>query len=266
MFNFFKQNKEQSRPDDVKGIRDAALRFIKEQLQKAEGGEGGNIRGLQLYLSPKEEEKHLYQSAVFVEEGGRFKEEVQKIADDFALQLPGNWNIEIIFTEGLPADAIKAPTIDAALFVVTRKQSAPKKTVTAVVNILNGEAEKESYTFTSESGRIFIGRERKVQAADGFYRVNTIAFPGDSSHQSNKYISRQHAHIEWDAERGAFMLFADEGGIPPRNKIKVRTTDGNLEKLQTTQFGYPLQEGDQIILGDSALLEFRLKTATQNDE
>jgi pSer/pThr/pTyr-binding forkhead associated (FHA) protein len=258
MFNFFKQNKGQSRPQDVKGIRDAALRFIKEQLQKAEGGEGGNMRGLQLYLAPKEEEKHLYQSAVFVEEEGRFKEEVQKIADDFALQLPQNWNLEILFVESLPADAIKAANIDAALFVVTRKQAAPMRTVTAHINILNGEAEKETYTFTSESGKICIGREKKVQTADGFFRINTIAFPADSNHQSNKYISRQHAHIEWDAERGAFMLFADEGGIPPRNKIKVRTTNGDLEKLQTTQIGYPLNEGDQIILGDSALMEFRL--------
>ncbi len=260
MRNFFKQfrqNKSQDRPQDVKGIRDAALRFIKEQLQKAEGGEGGNIRGLQLYLAPKEEEKHLYQSAVYVEAEGRFKEEIQKIADDFALKLPDNWNLEIMFKESLPEDAIKAPTIDAALFVVTRKQAAPKRIVTAYIKVLNGEAEKESYSFTSDSGKICIGREKKVQTADGFFRINTIAFPADSSHQSNKYISRQHAHIEWDAEHGTFLLFADEGGIPPLNKIKVRTADGNLEKLQTTQIGYPLQEGDQIILGDSALMEFR---------
>lgn len=263
MFNFFKQNKAQERPQDVKGIRDATLRFIKEQLQKAEGGEGGNMRGLQLYLAPKEEEKHLYQSAVFVEEEGRFKEEIQKIADDFALQLPQNWNLEVLFVESLPADAIKAVNIDAALFVVTRKQAAPKRTVTAFINILNGEAEKENYTFTSDSGKICIGRENKVQTADGFYRINTIAFPADSSHQSNKYISRQHAHIEWDPERGVFMLFADEGGIPPRNKIKVRTANGDLEKLQTTQIGYPLNEGDQIILGDSALMEFRMNITNE---
>jgi pSer/pThr/pTyr-binding forkhead associated (FHA) protein len=265
MFNFFKQNKDQQRPDDVKGIRDAILRFIKEQLQKAEGGEGSNIRGIQLYLAPKEEEKHLYQSAVFVEDEGRFKDEIQKIADDFALQLPDNWNLEILFREVLPQDAIKTQNIDAALFIVTRKQTAPKTTVTAYINILNGEAEKENYSFTSTSGKIFIGREKKVQTADGFFRINTIAFPAESTHQSNKYISRQHAHIEWDPERNSFMLYADEGGIPPRNKVKVRTADGNMEKLQTTQIGYPLQEGDQIILGDSALLEFRIK-GMMNDE
>ena len=29
----------------------------------------------------------------------------------------------------------------------------------------------------------------------------------------------------------AFYLFADEGGIPPRNKVKVQTADGSLIKL-----------------------------------
>ena len=95
-----------------------------------------------------------------------------------------------------------------------------------------------------------------MQTADSFYRVNTVAFPANSSNESNRFVSRQHAHIEWDAETGAFLLFADEGGVPPRNKVKVRSADGNIVKLQTIHFGHQLQEGDQIILGDSALLEF----------
>ncbi len=41
MFNLFK-----NRPKDIKGIRYGLLQFIKEQLQKAEGGEGGNIKTL----------------------------------------------------------------------------------------------------------------------------------------------------------------------------------------------------------------------------
>lgn len=258
MLNFFKQNKEnQGRPQDVKGIRDAILRFIKEQLQKAEGGEGGNIRGMQLYLSPNEAEKHLYQSAVYAEAQNRFRDEVQKIADDFSIELPENWTLETIFTESLPPGAIRASGMDGALFIITGKQAAPRAATTAYIKILNGEAEKEVYEITSKSGRICIGRESKVQTADGFFRINNIAFPAESSHQGNKYISRQHAHIEWDEESGLFMLYADEGGIPPRNKVKVRTPNGVLEKLQTTHIGFPLQEGDQIILGDSALLEFR---------
>ena len=62
--------------------------------------------------------------------------------------------------------------------------------------------------------------------ADGFYRENTIAFPDSSNNKSNKSVSRQHAHIEWDEDMSAFFLYADEGGVPPSNKIKVKSKNG----------------------------------------
>ena len=42
MFEIFKR-KEDKAPNDVKGLRDALLRMVKEQLQKSEGGEGRHI-------------------------------------------------------------------------------------------------------------------------------------------------------------------------------------------------------------------------------
>lgn len=257
MFDLFKPKKEE-RPHDVKGIRDRLLLFIKEQLQKAEGGEGGMIRGMQLYLTPAGEEKHLYEAAVYVDEEGRFREEVQKISDDYALDLPEGWNLDVQFVETAPPDAVKAQDIDAALFFSTRKQMVVQALTTAYIRVLNGKADKEVYTITSTGGKVWIGREKKVQAGDGFYRVNTIAFATED-HESNKYISRQHAHIEWSDDAGCFLLYADEGGVPPRNKVKVRPVEGAPFKLQATNIGHPLQEGDQVILGESALLEFSYK-------
>jgi pSer/pThr/pTyr-binding forkhead associated (FHA) protein len=128
---------------------------------------------------------------------------------------------------------------------------------------LGGEAENEMYTITSTSGKRTIGREKKVQMPDGFFRENTIAFPAQSTNESNRFISRQHAHIEWDNDSGSFLLFADEGGIPPRNKVKLRSVNGELDKLQTMEIGHLLKEGDQIILGDSAVLEFSYSQPTQ---
>ena len=253
MLDLFK--KEAGTPD-VKNIRDRLLHFIKEQLQKVEGGEGSNIKGLHLFFACSNAEKYLYESAVYYDEQDKFKnEEVQKIADDFAIELPQNWTMEIIFTDSLPAEAVKLPDLDAALFIQTRKRTLIKS-ATAYIRVLNGEAEKEEYTITSTSGKVTIGREKKVQTPDGFFRENAIAFPAGSNHEGNKFVSRQHAHIEWDNDSGSFLLFADEGGIPPRNKVKLRTEKGELEKLQTMEIGHQLQEGDQIILGDSAVLEF----------
>ncbi len=263
MLDIFKRNTP-GRPVDVKTIRESLLQFIKQRLKKAEGGEGGNIKGIQVFIACSQEEKHLYEAAVYIEDSERFKNEVQKIADDYAIELPDSWTMETIFTENLPAEAVKIPELDAALFILTRKRSA-HQTVTAYIKVRVGEAEKEIYPITSTSGKIYIGRERRVQTADGFYRENKIAFPEANGNESNKFVSRQHAHLEFDNDTGCFLLFADEGGVPPRNKIKIRSsTDANPIKLYTTKIGHPLQEGDQILLGQSALLEFSYKEEDNN--
>ena len=255
MTDLFKQ-KDVKAPD-VKTIRDRLLHFIKEQLGKAEGGEGGNIKGLHLFLNPVNDEKHLYEAVVYYDEEDRFKNtEVQRIADDFAIELPAGWTMDISFTDTFPEEAIKVPDINAALFIRTQKR-ALQKAATAYIRILNGEAENEVYTISSADARINIGRDKKVQGSDGFFRVNTIVFPATSQHESNRSVSRQHAHIKFDNNSGQFLLFADEGGIPPKNKIKVRSTnDAAPVKLYSTRNGHALQEGDQIMLGESAIIEF----------
>ncbi len=255
MFDLFKKN-ENKGPQDVKSLRDALLRFIKAELQKAEGGEGSHIKGVNLFITASGNEKHIYEAAVYAAEQDKFKQEIQKIADDYALELPVNWVLEISFNEPVPVEVLKSKELDAALFIRTKDHTL-LKTGSAYITILNGEAELAGYQITSDDGKINIGREGKAQVPGGFFRTNHIAFPGDSANPGNKFISRQHAHIEWDNEKGCFMLYADEGGVPPGNKIKVKTLkDDNLIKLHSTEIGHSLTDGDQIILGDSAVLEF----------
>src|SRR5882757_2729780 len=103
-FKLFRNKGE--KPDwDVKSLRDALLRFIKEALQKIEGGEGGHIKELLLYIAASPEDKHLYEGAVYVHEKEKFRNEVQKIADDYALDLPSDWTIEVEFVDELPPEA-----------------------------------------------------------------------------------------------------------------------------------------------------------------
>jgi hypothetical protein len=254
MFEIF--NTDAESPQDVKSLRDALLRSIKEELQIVEGGEGKHIRGIQLFITCTENERHIYESAVYIEEPQLFKQEVQRIADDFAIELPTGWTLEVTFVDDLPSEAKKLTDVKAALFIKTKQQSI-LRTGTAYIRILSGEAEKEEYEITSTAGKITIGREKRAQTDDGFFRLNNIAFPGDCGNECNKYISRQHAHIEWNNDMGCFMLFADEGGIPPKNKIKIKSVDNeNPIKLNSTHIGHRLQEGDQIILGETAVIEF----------
>lgn len=255
MFDFLKQKDEG--PVDVKTLRHQMVQFIKAQLQKWEGGEGGAIKGLQLFLAPQPDDRHLYEGAVYIDDKDKFKEEeVQRIADDYAIELPPGWTLELLFTDSLPDEAIKAKDLLIALHVSTKKQPVLTAQTTAYVTIINGEAEKETYALSANGGKVCIGREKRVQTPEGFLRENAIAFLSTAQNKSNQFISRQHAHIEWNKEAGAFFLYADEGGIPPRNKVKVQSEDGRVERLQSTQVGHLLQEGDQIVLGETALLKF----------
>jgi hypothetical protein len=256
MIDLFKPKKDEGAAD-VKVIRERLLQFVKDQLSRSEGGEGGNIKGLHLFFNPAEEDRHLYDSAVYYEEEYRFMNEpVQRIADDFALELPTNWTMETTFVPMLPAEAVKVPGLEAGVFIRTQKRVL-LKSATAYLRILNGESENDVYTLESSESRYNIGRDKKVQSADGFFRLNHISFPATSANESNKFISRQHAHIRFDQESGYFLLFPDEGGIPPRNKIKVRSAgDATAVKLTSTRNGHALQEGDQIMLGESAIMEF----------
>src|SRR6185503_11043482 len=258
MFNLFK-NDEKNQPVDVKAARAAILKAVKQELQKAEGGEGKNIKGIELFIAAPDNEKHVYEAAVYAEEPARLKNEIQKIADDYALELPAAWTFDISYLAELPAEATPVKGAHAALFIRT-KDNTIRKSATAFINILSGEAEKKSYRLESTDGKTNIGRDKNVQTADGFFRVNQIAFPGEGKNEINKYISRQHAHIEWSNDTGSFMLYADEGGVPPANKVKVRSASSEtLNKLISTQIGHRLDEGDQVILGDGAVIVFTYK-------
>jgi len=264
MFDLFKKN-ENKGPKDVKAVRDGLLRYIKEELQKAEGGEGRNIKAVNIFIVSTPGEKHIYEAAVYHGEKDKFKEEVQRIADDYAVDLPADWQMEISFEDEYPPEAIKVDTLNAAVFIRT-KDNVIQKPGMAYIRVLNGEAEKQEYKISSADWKINLGREKKAQVEGGFFRLNQIAFLGDSSNESNKFISRQHAHIEWSNENGCFMLFADDGGVPPGNKVKIRSTaNENLIKLNSIYISHKLAEGDQIILGESAVLEFSYNSEENMD-
>lgn len=260
MFNFFKNDKP-DRPSDVKGIRYELLQFIKHELQKAEGGEGGNIRGLNLYINAPAADKSLYEAAVYIEDPEQFKDEVQRIADDYAVNLPQTWQLDVIFDEVLPEEAVPAKKVDAAFFIKTGSNFI-KQSASAYIRVLGGDTDQKEYHIESGKDKIHIGRDKKAQGDDGFFRTNQIAFPSDAPNEANRYVSRQHAHIEWSDEAGKFYIYADEGGVPPRNKVKIRSEKSEeVIKLSSTHIGHQLQEGDQIILGESAVLEFSYQPA-----
>jgi hypothetical protein len=255
MFDFFKKTNKL----DAKGIREAVLQFIKEELQQLDGGEGNSLDTISIYVAPAEEERFLYEAALYNGNTEKLQEDVQRIADNFALDLPANWKLTLQFTDEFPAGIIRTNEIKAGMkLLMSAPKTAAPATAHARIKVLQGNAEREEYILAAaDAERINIGREGRVQVNDGSFRMNQIAFPEDPDYEKNKYISRQHAHIEWDVQSASFKLYADEGGVPPGNKTKIRSAgDGSVNKLNSTQIGYPLKNTDQIILGDAVVLEF----------
>ena len=256
MFDFFKKDNQNNKLD-VKELREIIIQFIKEQLQQLDGGEGGNIIALQLYVNPQQEERFLYDAALYIASPEKFQDEVQRIADNFAIDLPAGWKLEVNYVPEIPAGVIISKEAKAGLSIkIASAVTVVETSASGLIRVLNGTAEQEEYMLEPGTKRINIGREKNVQIADGSFRLNAIAFPADA-HESNKFISRQHAHIEWDEKSAAFLVYADEGGVPPANKTKIRSSkDNSIHKLNSSQVGYLLKSGDQVILGESAVLEF----------
>jgi pSer/pThr/pTyr-binding forkhead associated (FHA) protein len=109
--------------------------------------------------------------------------------------------MDVSYDEEFPPEAIKTDKLAAAFFIKTSKNFI-KQTASAYIRALNGITDKPEYNITSNDEKINIGRDKRAQADDGFFRTNQIAFPSDSGNDSNKYVSRQHAHIEWNNDAG----------------------------------------------------------------
>ena len=243
---------------DVKTTRNELITFIKEQLQTAEGGEGTGIMGLKLFVSCSPANQYIYEAALYSDHISKFQQdELQRIADDYDIALPQGWKFEVAFNEeNIPREAHSSDSGDTALLIITKKNAGIRKPTQASIHALNGKTEKEVYEISSKDKKINIGRGSHAQTADGFFRKNFIAFKEDETITANRSVSRQHAHIEWDEKESCFCLYADEGGIPPYNKMKVRTTDGMIIKIQSLEIGHKLMNGDQVIVGEEAVLEF----------
>jgi len=259
MFDFFK-SKPADAQLDAKTLREAVLLLIKEELQKLEGGEGRSLGILQLFVAPAAEQRFMYDAALYTTQPEKLKEEIQRTADNYALDLPAGWKLTVEFTDVLPTDIVKNEQISAGLKMgMAAAVVSAQTTREAILRVIKGKAEQETYTIGAGSSRMNIGRGSQVPANDGSWRVNQIAFPEDAAFPANQYISRQHAHIEWDSLALCFVVYADEGGVPPRNKTKIRSAaDETVHKLNSTLAGYRLKSGDQLILADAGVLEFTL--------
>ncbi|RYY40464.1 MAG: FHA domain-containing protein [Chitinophagaceae bacterium] len=241
---------------DAKSIREDLLYALRTRLASFQGNEARGLRNIIIYLAPPAEQRSLFEAALLVHEPGRFREELLRVAQDYDVALPEGWELKTEFVEILPEEAGRLEGMPVALLLHSGQRPGPAVR-SARIRVLVGDTGGEEYPLTSGGDRVNIGREGKVQLPDGFVRINAIAFHGDSKAEANRFVSRQHAHISYDASLGQFVLFADAGGLPPHNKTKVKSLGAETAvKLQSAEVPHLLRNGDQIMLGNTALLEF----------
>src|SRR5207253_7048066 len=109
------------------------------------------------------------------------------------------------------------------------------------LTVVRGEADAGEYAIDAE--RVNIGRLKEVVGEkDGLRRRNDVAFA-----ETETTVSREHAHIRYDAESGKYRLY-DSGS---QRGTSIFRGGRRLEAPRVR--GVQLRSGDEIHVGDARL-------------
>jgi hypothetical protein len=118
--------------------------------------------------------------------------------------------------------------------------------VSIELTVLVGTAEQAMYTLAAD--RIDLGRSVEVRdRRHRLVRMNHVAFI-DQRGEVNQSVSRQHAHITFDASSGTYRLH-DDGSVHGTDIMR----NGRTITVPTGSRGVRLRSGDEIVLGDARL-------------
>ena len=142
-----------------------------------------------------------------------------------------------------PEFDIQFERIAPSELVAEGRESAPPRIEVAV---LRGTAERRHYSFAA--ARIDLGRCAEVRdSRQRLVRTNHVAFTEEPA-GANLTVSRQHAHITYDARTGQVRLHDDDSG---HGSGIVR--DGRIVSVPRGSRGVRLLSGDEIVLGEARL-------------
>jgi hypothetical protein len=114
------------------------------------------------------------------------------------------------------------------------------------LTVLLGTAEQTTYSLAAE--RIDLGRSVEIRdRGHRLIRTNHVAFL-EQGGDVNKSVSRQHAHITYDARSGHHRLH-DDGSAHGTNVVR----NGRTVAVPGGTHGVRLRNGDEIVLGDARL-------------
>jgi FHA domain len=114
------------------------------------------------------------------------------------------------------------------------------------LTVLVGTAEQTTYSLAAD--RIDLGRSVEVRdRRHRLVRMNHVAFI-DQRGEVNQSVSRQHAHITFDAGSATYRLH-DDGSVHGTDIMR----NGRTITVPAGSRGVRLRAGDEIVLGDARL-------------
>lgn len=133
----------------------------------------------------------------------------------------------------------------------------------ACVTIFDGKGSmlKKKYELSSddlrkESRKFYnIGRGESPVMEGGAYRHNQIAIDDQNNLDTNRYVSRAHAHIGYSDTIG-FYLQVERGGSRLSGSRTRIIRDEQIIEVENTNVKEPLRNGDLIELGKAVVLKF----------
>jgi hypothetical protein len=135
---------------------------------------------------------------------------------------------------------------------------APVKTIRIELTVVNGTAERRSYTF-APAPRIDLGRCSEVRDSQHrLIRTNNVAFV-ERGGDANQTVSRRHAHLSYEESSNHIRLH-DDGSEHGTSIIR----HGRTVPVPRGARGVRIDSGDEIVLG-AARLRVKLVSGEHGD-
>ena len=228
-------------------IRLAVLDTIKTRSHRASGKNvfPYNVVRIQLRGIPKD------QAGIFASEflSDYFAQELKTALTRSSYRFPKDLHVELETTPTLPVKGQQWLSVQTELQQPKAPEVSPRARRSAKLVVTHGSANRPEMPL--EKIRTNIGRTAEVYRTAGPSRRNDLAFTEDN--ETNRSVSREHAHILYSQKAGEYRLFNDRTYKGDANCALWIVRDGLSQPVHRGTRGTLLKSGDEIHLGDAVL-------------
>lgn len=247
--NLFKEalEQERTRAKEPEEVLQAFFQECRRRLRRAADGLSFPCQRIYLELYAAEEAlRDRYENQFLLAD--RLERELLEYLKQQGCREINDLEVRVTLVSEADRSALVERGYAAAFKQVTRTISR------AELKILDGEATKKRYLLTGNIHNI--GREDSGSATKHLLeRRNDIEFL-DTEAKANQRVSRNHAHLQLNAERDGYVVFDELS----KNGTKVERA-GKLYKVDGSR-GVALKHGDILYFGDARarfLIEYAVK-------